>query len=65
LTHLSGNVTRLSGNVTGLRGYVTGLRGDVTGLTGDLDACALTAAERAAGINVHVLLKHDTVEGAP
>lgn len=53
---LTGNVEGLTGNVTGLRGDVTGLRGNVTGLTGDVDECGLTAEERAAGVDVALLV---------
>lgn len=42
----------LSGDISGLTGDVTGIYGDATGIFGDLDALNLTAAERAAGVDI-------------
>ena len=53
---LTGDVSGLTGHVSWLRGDVTWLTGDVTGLWGDVDDCEITAAERAAGVDVATLV---------
>jgi hypothetical protein len=53
---LSGDVSDLSGNVFGLRGDVSDLSGDVTGLSGNVDDCAITDAERKAGVPIEKLI---------
>ena len=41
-----------------LTGYVSGLRGNVSGLRGNVDECELTDGERAAGVDVSVLIRN-------
>ena len=49
----------LTGNTSGLTGHLTGLRGDVTGMWGNVDACALTNADRKAGVDIAALVQSD------
>ena len=53
---LSGDVSGISGNVSGIWGDVSGIRGNVAGIRGNLDTCGITAADRAAGIDVSTLV---------
>jgi hypothetical protein len=54
---LRGDCSGLYGDCTVLRGDCTGLRGDCSVLRGDLDACGLTDADRAQGVNIADLVK--------
>lgn len=45
-------------SVAGLTGNVSsGLFGNVAGIRGDVDACGITAAERATGVEVSRLIQ--------
>ena len=46
----------VKGDLTGISGDLSGVSGDLTGIRGNLDACEITLAERAAGVNVADLI---------
>ena len=56
LTGLSGNLTGVWGDLTGVWGDLTGVWGDLTGVTGNLSDCAITAEDRAAGVDINDLI---------
>ena len=46
----------IRGDLSNVSGDLSGIRGDLSGIRGNLDECEITAAERAAGVNVSDLL---------
>ena len=46
----------LTGQHPGLWGDCSDLRGDCSGLWGDLDACGITAEDRAKGVDIASLV---------
>ena len=46
----------LTGQHPGLRGDCSGLSGNCSGLSGGLDACGITAEERAKGVDIAALV---------
>ena len=63
LSGVSGNLTGVSGDLTGVRGNLsnvsgdlTGVSGNLTGVSGDLSDCAITAEDRAAGVDINDLI---------
>ena len=53
---VSGDLTNVSGDLTGVWGDLTGVWGDLTGVTGNLSDCAITAEDRAAGVDINDLI---------
>ena len=53
---LRGDVSGLRGDVSFLSGDVSFLRGNVSGLRGNVDNCEISADERAAGVDVQMLI---------
>ena len=53
---LSGDCSRLSGDCSRLSGDCSDLSGDCSGLSGGLDACGITAEERAKGVDIASLI---------
>ena len=45
-----------TGQRSGLWGDCSGLWGDCSGLSGDLDACGITAEDRAKGVDIVSLI---------
>ena len=56
LSAVWGDLSGVSGSLSGVRGDLTGVRGDLTGVRGDLSDCAITAEERAAGVDINDLI---------
>ena len=57
---VSGNLSNVSGDLTGVSGSLSGVRGNLTGVSGDLSDCAITAEDRAAGVDIN-----DLIDSAP
>ena len=53
---LTGRHPDLSGDCSGLSGDCSDLSGDCSDLSGDLDACGITAEDRAAGVDIASLI---------
>ena len=58
-SRLFGDCSRLSGNCSRLSGDCSGLSGDCSGIYGDLDACNLTAEERATRVDINDLIEKE------
>ena len=52
-----GNLTGVRGNLDGVWGNLADVRGDLTGVRGDLDDCELTPEDRAAGVDIQMLIE--------
>lgn len=73
--HLTGHIGGLTGNIGGLTGHINkdlvgeinrdltgnigGLTGEISGLVGNIGECEIADEDRAAGIDVMVLIKED------
>ena len=57
IRNLWGDCSQLSGDCSGLKGNCTGVIGDASGIRGDLEECAITEAERLAGIEIDTLIR--------
>lgn len=64
VTGLVGNVSGIYGDVSWLIGDVTGISGNATGIAGDVDACEITDAERASGVDISDLIDDAATEAA-
>ena len=56
LSNVRGDLFGIRGALSGIRGDLSGVWGDLSNVRGDLDACEITAAERAAGVIVSDLI---------
>ena len=53
---ITGDVSDIRGDVSDIRGNVNGITGDVTGIRGDVDSAEISSDERAAGVDISMLM---------
>jgi hypothetical protein len=54
---LKGDVSDVKGKCTGIRGPTSGEKGSCSGISGNFNQCELSAADRAAGVDIALLIK--------